>query len=75
MRIFLNIATVLDDFARSERRTEPCRITAWRSDPKYQHFVCPCEGCGKGEVCGTGLCPTCLELAAGACRIRAKGIK
>ena len=54
------IAEILDDFARAERRTAADRAKCQQPGP--------CEACNRETVYGGGICPTCLELAAGACR-------
>jgi len=60
MTVYTRIAAILDDFARQERATATDRARC--SQPG------PCEACERETVSGGGLCPTCLELAAGACR-------
>ena len=63
----LAIAKVLDDYARFEHERDKCDrdVTGTRKPPSA------CEACGAMTRCG--LCPTCIELAAGSCRLRSKG--
>lgn len=61
--IYEKIAKILEDFAKFERRDTSHDVTP-SSPPK------PCEACTKPHR-GGGLCPECIELAAGACRFRA----
>ena len=61
MQIYKRIAACLRDFAAFEREREPHRR---RQNPLVKDK--PCEGCGK-PVRDGGLCPGCIELAAGAC--------
>lgn len=58
---FKKIAAILRDFAHAERHYNK----VLRGKQK------PCEACGKSHLNG-GLCPDCLELAAGACEWKAK---
>lgn len=70
-RRFERMAAVLRAFAQTER--ESARLRA--SDPgNYGHpHEGACEACG-GPCQRGGLCAECIDLAAGACMFRAKGV-
>lgn len=66
------IADELASFARSEAETLPTRMAVALQHPRWHTKIVPCAGkCGV-DVIGGGLCPGCLELAAGACRWKAR---
>lgn len=58
--LYHKIAATLDDFAKFERTRLHAKDRAF--------VVMPCEACGKH--CQSGLCPDCLNIAAGACRMK-----
>ena len=60
------LALVIEDWAKFERAHEKERLAIARIN--HPHLIVPCEGCGKVPVVPGGLCPACLEIAAGACR-------
>ena len=68
-KLYLNIAASLRDFARFERLYEPQRAL-YNIDGSTT--LKPCEGCSI-LLKGGGLCPTCLEVAAGACERIGRG--
>jgi hypothetical protein len=73
MSLHANLATVVDDWARFERATERSRMAI--AEQHYPHQIKPCEACGKARVVQDGVCPSCLDVLAGACRIAAKSFK
>lgn len=69
--VYERIAKTLEDFSKFERARESLPPN---HPTRKQMKMGPCEACEKFTREG-GLCPTCLEIAAGACRMKAKGIK